>query len=792
MSATATEPLSRGRIYSGVACVTAATLILELTLTRIFSVVMYYHFAFLAISLALFGLGLAGIYLYLRPRAARGPRFFPALKRYAIAAALTTVAALVFVLRQKVSLALGADNIVTLTLIYLVTATPFFFAGLCVTAVVNRLKEDMGRLYFYDLVGAGLGCLLLTLILSALGGINAVLLCAALYLGGGLLFESARGGGSGAPIWRWGPLGLLTVAALALIAVNAQQRLIRIPSVKGTHEERVIFARWNSFSRVTVEQSPRDYLWLKMDSSAATRIFSKKAERDNWAATRQFSETRVASLVYALARPGPALIIGPGGGADVIAALRSGAKRITGVELNPIIAEDVMKQHFRDYTGGLYLRPEVEVVADEGRSYIRSSSQRYDSIQATLVDTWAATAAGAFTLSENTLYTREAFRDYLEHLSPRGVLTMTRWTTRPPREFLRLLVLGRAALEDFGVAGDQQRRHFYVAADSRMATFLLKRTPLTAEEVEGLDRYVQQSGLRRLYSPFGDDRNPYAAFLEQADWQQRVAAAALDLSPPSDDRPFFFYTVKPAHALSVIDDWRRLTRDNLGLLILLILLGLVLSLVVLFFVLPLFVFRRDVLRGDRLGKARFLAYFVALGAGFITVEIALMQKFILFLGHPTYALVVVLFALLIFSGIGSYRCRNIAVERITATIVRNLLFLAGLVLLYLFLLSPLFDALVTLPRAVRIPLAVLLTAPLGLLMGTFLPLGIRASGERFGELVPWAWGLNGAASVFGSVLAIALAMNLGFNLALVVGLGFYLLGLVALGRLLVPVTPASS
>ena len=768
--------IRRGWLYGGVASITGGTLVLELALTRIFSVTMYYHFAFLAISLALFGLSLSGIYLYLRPKVIEGDRLPGALWRYGLLAALGTVAALYFILQQRVSIKFAGENLRALTIIYLLSSVPFFFAGLTVTAVIKRLQSDMGRLYFFDLAGAGIGCLLLGGLLALFGGVNTVLVVAAVFAAATILFQLADPKAPGVKV-RIALSALVTVFALVVLGYNMSRPFIKIPSVKGTSEQRVVFAKWNSFSRVTVERTNGDHYWLKMDSSAATRIYDKSVEKQGWKPTRRFSEARVASLVYALRRPGKALIIGPGGGADVIAALYFGVKDITGVELNPIIAGDVMKRAFKEFNGGLYSRPGVTVVAGEGRSFIRSHGTRYSSVQATLVDTWAATAAGAFTLSENTLYTLDAFRDYLDHLVDDGVLTMTRWRNHPPREFLRLLVIGRAALEERGLK--DHAAHYYIAADHRMATFLLKRTPFTPQEIATLDAYVKEAGLMRLHSPTAQLNNAYSNFLRLADWRGFVAKQEQDLRPPRDDRPFFFYTVRPARLWDVFKDVKRLTEHNLGLLMLLLLLGLVFVLVVVFFLAPLLVFRRDVLRTDRLGKARYLIYFIALGAGFITVEIALMQKFVLFLGHPSYALVVVLFSLLIFSGVGSYRCRNISTEHLTREISRSFAFFGVVLVAYLFILSPLFNAFVGLPLPLRVVIAVAFISPLGLLMGKFLPLGIQGAGERFGEMVPWAWGLNGAASVFGSVLAIALAMNVGFNLTLVIGLLFYAVGILA-------------
>ncbi len=774
--------IERRRLYTGVACIAGGTLILELTLTRIFSVVMYYHFAFMAISLALFGLGLAGVYIYIRPQSDDHEEFFGLLRRYSLASAISTIFAVTVILNTKVELTVSASNLKSLGVVYLAGAVPFFFCGMALTTVINRMRTDMGRLYFYDLAGAGLGCMAITFLLGWFGGVSTALGSAILFVIAAVCFQKANLSGHESSK-QWGPVALVGGLVVILTIANAYYPFIRIGSVKSVKEARLIYSKWNSFSRVTVEEAPGNQLWMKMDSSAATRIFSKTAEEKDWEPVMFFSKTRVAGLVYALEKPGGVLIIGPGGGTDVIAALKLGADHVTGVELNPIIANDVMKGEFLEYSGHLYDRPEVDVVVNEGRSFIRSNDNRYASIQATLVDTWAATAAGAFTLSENTLYTTDAFVDYIDHLTSDGSLTMTRWTNDPPREFLRLLVIGRAALEEKGIH-ENHAKHFFIASNDRLATFVLKPSGFSKAEAAKLDRYVKDSNLKLVHNPYAAADNAYANFLHMEDWRGFVAQQQLDLSAPSDNRPFFFYTVRPADFLSVLQDTDRLTRHNLGLSMLLVLIGVVFLLVVVFLVGPLFVFRPDVLRHDRGGKARYLGYFVGLGGGFITVEMAFMQKFILFLGHPTYALVVVLFALLIFSGIGSFMIRDHEGAAVAPIIKRNFAILAALLACYLVGLTPFFNALVGLPLSIRVPLAVLCIAPLGVIMGTFLPLGIQGAGERFGEIVPWAWGMNGAASVLGSAVAIALAMNIGFNLTLVVGLAYYAAGMVcALGIL---------
>ncbi|MGH6693127.1 MAG: hypothetical protein ACREF4_20870, partial [Gammaproteobacteria bacterium] len=285
----------RRLLYPGLAIVTASTLLLEIVFTRVFSVVMYYHFAFLAISLALFGLGTAGVYVYLRPAAVQGDRLGRALVIYAVLAAGSTIFGLWVVLGQRVSLTIAGENILALTKIYLSVALPFLFSGMCVTTIINRFSTDMSRLYFWDLAGAAVGCLALVLTLGWLGGIGTVLLSAVLFAVAGVLFAaSARQTTNGARASS-APLVFATLGLVAIVGVAAYDHarpFLKIPSVKGTREDRVAFARWNTFSRITVEKLDTDFYWLKMDSSAATRIFSAEVARQGFEPTRRFTETR--------------------------------------------------------------------------------------------------------------------------------------------------------------------------------------------------------------------------------------------------------------------------------------------------------------------------------------------------------------------------------------------------------------------------------------------------------------------------------------------------------------------
>jgi spermidine synthase len=769
----------------GVALTSAASLALSLLITRIFSVTMYYHFAFLLVSLALLGVAVSGVAIYLLPKVFTESRLTWLSGLFAVAIAPLTVLALYVAVNNPMSVDLRAENVERLLKLYFATSLPFLSSGFAISLAIMGAKQHIGRVYAFDLVGAAVGCLLIIPLISQVGGPGAVLVAGgAAALGGGLIAFSGAPGRA-----KQGVITAAVVMAAGVLFLGvgpaASGSTFKIAQgSKWLNESSVEFDRWNAFSRVTVSSGEADHKWIMIDADAATRIYSGTIAQDNYQATRRFSEARVASLVYALRNEGPALIIGPGGGADVVAALRVGVPRIVGVEVNPLIVDTVMRGQYAAFNGDLYRRPGVELVVDDGRSFVRRSKETYSSIQATLVDTWAASSAGAFTLSENNLYTVEAFSDYLDHLQPDGVLSMTRWFAQPPREFLRLMGLGREALNRRGVPELGHREYFYVVADNRMATMLLKRQPFRPEEVEKLNAEATLAGLTILYAPTAKPPTAHP-LLEKYLGQPSgdfYAQVPYDVSPTDDNRPFFFNTVRPREFAGFLTNLKQVESSNLGLVILQILVIVSVLLTVLLVVLPLFLFRRDVLREERRGKVQTLGYFLCLGLGFILVELGLMQHFILFLGHPIYALAVVLATLLAASGLGSALSSRIEARfGVTGGIRRVTAALSVLLLLYMFGLPSLFGALLGQPIGVRIAIAAVLVGGLGALMGTLLPLGVRRAQGYHPGLVPWAWGLNGATSVMGSILATVLSLMFGFTTTLMVGLLAYVVGGVLIG-----------
>jgi hypothetical protein len=766
--------MTRLRTFIGISLLTLAVLMLELSLTRLFSATMYYHFAFMAISLALFGSGASGVFIYLIQRRIGTDSTGRWLSAAALLFALSTVFALYVILNLPLTFETGMENYYRLAKIYLATSLPFFFAGCAVTIAITRLATQISKLYLFDLAGAALGCLLLIPVLNLAGAVNTVLLVAALGAVSALLFSlsdtKARG-----------PFAVSFMVALGLFglaAYNAKSPLLTITRSKGFEENRVLFSRWNSFSRITVEGDFNTGVEIKIDADAATGI-SMNASNSS---LHQDVRDSLSGLAHHLKRDARVLIIGPGGGNDVMTSRVFNQRHTTAVEINPIIARDVMSSDpFKSYSGSIYQQPDVTLVVDEGRSFIRNSGERYDIIQATMVDTWAATAAGAFALSENNLYTVEAFKDYASHLTNDGLLTMTRWYFEPPDQLLRLLTLTRAMMTEMGIANPS--RHVMLIRDPRSgdertpATYIFKRSEFTDQEVQTIEAAAANIGFEVLYTPLTRPANVFTEMMEAGDPAAVWNSFATNVEPTRDNNPFFFNSIRLAQLKNVMEGSYEWQKTNLGTFILFGLFAITSVLVVVFVLGPLVLVRGRALKTRTGTKLSYLLYFACLGAGFIIVEVAMIQKFILFLGHPVYSLAVVLFSVLAFSATGSFLTGRFKEENLRATLRRLLLSLVVLVGIYIVAIPPIFYGLVGLPHAARIVIAVLLMAPLATPMGMPMPIGIRLLAKYEPELIPWAWGVNGAASVMGSVGALAIAILTGFNQALLVGAALYLIAM---------------
>jgi len=479
--------------------------------------------------------------------------------------------------------------------------------------------------------------------------------------------------------------------------------------------------------------------------------------------------------------------LGAGGGAEVLQGLYYQARYIDAVELNPQIA-DLVRNKYAKYSGKLYDNEFVKIHIADARGYVNRSDKHYDLIQLALLDSFNASSAGLYSLNESYLYTVEAIDEYINHLTENGILALTRWVKIPPRDSLKLFATAIDALKRSGIA--QPERHLVLVRNWNNSSLLIKRQAFDVEELDKLRQFTQHHGFDLAYYPGIKEKESNQFNILEPDYFYIAALALLseqrdtfieqykyDIEPATDDRPYFFHFFK----------WRLLAEiislpANQGILLIewgTITLGMTLSQAIIasiaLILIPLWLYRRnhkESIKPISISYISVFAYFFAIGLAFMFIEMAFIQKFILFLGHPLYAAAVVLCAFLVFAGMGSAFANKYSAR---FSVMSIFLGIAGCCVVYLFLLPVLFKLLIGQPDTVKIVLSLLFIAPLAFLMGMPFPLGLSRLAASSSETIPWAWGVNGCASVISSVLAVLLAMNYGFNMIIIIALSFYLL-----------------
>ena len=802
--------------YAGLFFVTLATLMHEILLTRIFSVALWYHFAFMAISVAMFGMTAGAIVVYLRPKTFTVERAPEQLAWCALGYALSMLVSTVVFLKLPLDPTpdINAAKLLSWGASYLVIAVPFVLSGTVVAVALTKFPAELNRLYAADLVGAALGCLLLVWVLP-FGGATAIVVVATLGAAGAVLFAASVADRS---VYRASSAALAGLFVFAVIhgLLERQNRPI-IEITDAMHNPVSVYRslKWNSHSRVGVAGDPDIWQpasgWGLSDRTDAQKkmVHSLVVTIDTFAATpitgfdgdlrkHAYLMDDVTNMVHRIRRDADVAIVGVGGGRDVLSSLVFDQKSVLGVELNANVLGAITGD-FADFSGRLGDNPKVTLVNDEARSYITRSNRRFDVLQLSLIDTFAATVAGAFVLSENALYTADAWTTFLEHLKPHGVLTVSRWFyPAQPSEALRLTSLARTALSRIGVSNPRPNVVVVKAPHangpagligSGVANVMVSRDPFSHEDLTVLRRDATRLGFEIVVSP-EEAEDPRFAEMLGPDADKLIASFPLDLSAPTDDRPFFFHMLRLKDfndplAANFLDP----NHGQLKAVRLLVVLLVVVSVLTLgCLVVPLAVVSdRRALRGN----GSLLSYFFAIGLGFMFVEMSSMQRLMVMLGHPTYALSVVLFTLLVGTGVGSYRSSRIVAPGRLSPRTALLVLLAVLVVSGL-ALPGIVKALPGATNPVRIGVSASLLLVMGFFLGMPFPLGMRAAERRGAELMPWLWGLNGAASVLCSVGAAAVALSLGIGATFWCGLVCYVVAFVSLPSAMPePVTEAS-
>lgn len=792
------------RAYLGLAVVTGVTLFVEIILTRIFSVVLWYHFAFVAISLAMLGMAGGAMYVHLQ-RARYGPaESLGAISRLTLWFAGSLPLAYLCALGVCFRMSLHPAAVMSLVLIVSFWAVPFFLSGMIVSIALTRVPLPAGRLYAADLVGAAAGCLAIQPALAYLGP------PASLAAGALALVLAGWWVGRDRQAVKPAPAGLcgLALAALALLlmAAVAKPMLFSPRWVKGSWENPPAQVYWNTVSRVAVfpPQERAPYAWGFGDRKRPEDfppITLQVADIDAFAQTffvgfdgdlskHQYVKHDVVNVAHHLRRGGSVAVIGAGGGRDILSALVMGQQRVVGIELNPVFSH-LLTHELADFTGRLIADPRVEYITDEARNWLERNDRRFDVIQVTFIDTQAATASGAYAMAENTLYTVEAWRSFLRRLPADGLFTISRWHwPQVPMETYRLTTLACAALR---AEGQTEPGRCVAVVTNRLpagshayqpATILVSPSPLSQADCRKLSAVADRYGFEVLYSPT-QPREPYATLLDprrSASWQQSYP---LDISPPTDDRPYFFNMIRgrdlfsPARWRPVVSEVRSTPMfANLSAVLVFGMLGAFLFCATLALTVgPLYRHEgRGVWQRADLLPA---VYFAAIGLGFMLVEIATMQRTGVILGHPLYGLQVTLFSLLMGSGLGSLLSGELRLPARTRARLLLTVLVAVTVIAALGV-GPLAGWLNAASQAVRIAVLATGVFVMGVFMGTPFPTGLTmARAHQREELLPWLWGVNGVCSVLGAFCATACGVLAGARATGLAGAALYLVACAA-------------
>jgi len=786
-----------------IALISGAALAYEVLLMRLFAIIQWHHFAYMIISLALLGYGASGTFLSLTKRWLQ-PRFSVLYMVNLLLFACSSMACFLVVQRLSFNpqeVLWDPHQLGWLLLIYLLLALPFFFVANCIGLALTRFPAEISRTYAADLLGAGVGSIAIIVLLFTAFPQTALLILATLIFLAAVVACFELG-------WRSplliGTLSLMTLlpwcipGEWAQLVISPYKGLSQLLQVSGT---RIVRQSSSPLGLITVVESPRipmrhapglsllatqwpsEQLGIFTDGDGMTAITRSDGD------LRQLSylDQMTSALPYHLGNPEDVLVLGAGGGSGVLQARYHDVETIDAVELNPQLAH-LLLDEYASYTGHIFGTSGSTLHIAEARGFVATRDRHYDLIQIALLDSFGASSAGLYALSENYLYTVEALATYINHLAPDGYLAISRWVKLPPRDALKLFVTALNALELMGV--NQPGERLVLIRNWQTSTLLIKNTPFTLTEIDALRQFCQQRSFDLGHYPGikADEANRYN-ILEQPLFyhgtrallgEQRetfMADYKFRLQPATDDQPYFFHFFKWGvfPELMALRSQGGLPLLEMGYPILVATLVQAVLVSFLLILLPLIILRRVSRRSIPTSLRRnTLIYFSMLGLAFLFIEIAFIQQFVLFLHHPLYAMSVVLAAFLLFAGMGSaYSHRFVAHKNRTAAIKWAVLAIITLGLGYLVLLEPLFDALLGTPIMTKVIVSIALIAPLGFCMGIPFPLGLAKLGDTAPGMLPWAWGVNGCASVISTVLATLVAIHMGFSAVVLSALVFY-------------------
>ena len=776
-------------VYLTIFLISCSMLMFEILLTRICALRLFFHFGFLVVSNCLLGIGASGSMVFiLQKKLAKQERYW--IWVFTVFYTFSLVLTYIFLLDFNIEHGINFSSFASMTrffLFNLVSAVPFFFAGTVVGMLLTFNAQQVNKVYGYDLLGAGLGCLLCPLFLwkTGAGGCMVFVALSALAVMVIASPKTYKRSAVAAGIVL-GLIGLYLLPTLDKAYPVPCKNEVFITGKRGIEfQKSITYSRWSATSRVDLADLDRDHRyilglgksqlagetvpeekWIMQDGSAGTYIINFSENPDSL----KILNRTLYSTAFRLKEKPRVFIIGVGGGNDVWAAKVNGAAFVKGIELNKQIL-DIHQRVLARFSSRITHDPNIQLVFDEGRSALMRDETRYDVIQMSGIDTWTSLTSGAYILAENYLYTTETMRLMYNNLNDNGIIAITRFAAA--METLRLFSNIFAALEDRAGSEGALDKSVVCMGYGVLRTILVKKGEFTQEEMKKLEKFSDAWGFPFVYHPYRTMGNVVEKFIRTEDKGRFIREFPRDISPTTDDRPYFFNFSKWTNLFSTVkhlEEHTAVSQGNPFFIFGQLLVSTVLALA--FILLPVVLFMRKELNRTHLG--RFLVYFTGLGMGFIAIEITLMQKLVLFLGHPLYSITVTLFSMLVFAGIGSM-LSNRWFHSPTSWAWVVPIGLAVLLGLFILLSPAMVAAWIGWPTAVRIFVCIVILAPISLLLGVPFAYGIRLLNRFNPTVVPWAWAVNGSMTVIGSITAVILSMNLGFNAVMITAVLIYFL-----------------
>lgn len=789
--------------YFSVTLLSAAALAYEILLMRLFSIIQWHHFAYMFIGLALLGYGISGTIVAIHQQRLLqrfNSLYISCITLFGISAVACFSFAQHIPFNAEVILWDGWQ-VFYLAFIFLLLAIPFFFAATAICLAFLHYDKQVSHIYAVDLLGAGIGSLSVIVLLFWIYPQLALVIVGVLGVVAALVasYELKLKRQSEIAISLMFVIILLLVNGISLkLQLSPYKSLEQVLRINGTSiisqsssplglisvvESRDIPLRHAPGQSLHATQEPLPQLGVFTDGDNMTVLTRYPDELNKLAYLDQNS----SALPYHLKQINNVLIVGVGGGADVLQAKFNQVQQIDGVELNQQMIQ-LVNDNYALFTGNLFQQPGVTIHHSEVRDFLTREPRRYDLIQLALMDAFNASASGLYALNESYLYTVEALQLYLKHLQADGYLALTRWIKLPPRDTLKLFATAVSALKQEGVNHPEQ--HLVLIRSWQTSTLLVKNGRFTDKELSSVQKFCDERGFDLAYAPgLKPEQVNQNNVLKSPLFYQAVTALLSEMSdtfiqqykfniyPATDDQPYFYQFFKWTSFKEIFQKRNKggMALVEWGYITLLTTLGIAsfFSMVLIF--IPLWYYqRKHTIKNTYVRRRDVFYYFFSIGLAFLFIEIAFMQKFILFLHQPIYAIAVTLTAFLIFAGVGSY-CSGVLLRSQNNS--KILLYaISGIILLsatYLLSLEMMFAMLVNLPVALKMLITTLLIAPLAICMGMPFPLALTNLARHAKYFIPWAWGINGCASVISAVLATLLAIHFGFSTVILLAMMLY-------------------